>query len=226
MLTYKIDDSINAPNIRKPLTGRLHLKISGVKDVDHAGTSRFARGPETFVVVKVEDVARARTKSTRNDKWAEESHDIDVDKANEIEITVYDKPGDHPLPIGMLWIRISDIVEELRRKKIELDISSTGWVSADNMGNTSPGRGGNDSFNQGAPLQSPGRQSVGAPANYGAKPPGQASEEPKPMVIDSWFILEPVGQIHLQIGFGKLIYLVLLYVFCEKQRFSRKPNSP
>jgi len=105
-----------------------------VQDVDHATTSRFARGPETFIVIKVEDVIQVRTKSTRNDRWLDEGHDIDVNKANEIEITVYDKPGEHPLPIGMLWIRISDLVEELRRKKIEQDISSSVWVSAEKNG--------------------------------------------------------------------------------------------
>src|SRR5436305_3647001 len=128
----------------RALTGLLQLKVFAVKDVDHATTSRFARGPETFVVLKVEDVVRARTKSSRNDRWVDESHDVDVDKANEIEITVYDKPGDHPLPIGMLWIRISDIVEELRRKKIEQDISATGWVSADNMGDNGSVKGSNE----------------------------------------------------------------------------------
>jgi hypothetical protein len=37
---------------------------------------------------------------------------------------VYDKSGDRPVPIGMLWVRISDIAEEMRRKKIETDLYS------------------------------------------------------------------------------------------------------
>ena len=88
-----------------------------VKDVDHAATGRFSRGPETFVAIKVEDNVMARTRVTRSDRWESEMHSIEVDKANEIELTVYDKPSEHPLPIGMLWIRISDIVEEMRRKR-------------------------------------------------------------------------------------------------------------
>jgi hypothetical protein len=35
--------------------------------------------------------------------------------------TVYDKAGDHPTPIGMLWIRIADIAEEMRRKRLKLN---------------------------------------------------------------------------------------------------------
>jgi hypothetical protein len=35
-----------------------------------------------------------------------------------------------PVPIGMLWVRISDIAEEMRRKKIETELNASGWVSA------------------------------------------------------------------------------------------------
>lgn len=199
MLMKRPDDSINTPNTRRPLTGHLNIKIFAVKDVNHATTSRFARGPESFVVVKVEDLVRARTRPTRNDKWVDEYHDIDVDKANEMEITVYDKPGDHPLPVGMLWVRISDIVEELRRKKIEQDISSAGWVSAGNMENVGPGR--NDSFS--APSHQQG--SYPQPDAPVGLPPGGAGaphQEAKDVSVEAWFALEPVGQIHLQLNFG------------------------
>ncbi|EWC46633.1 putative protein kinase C [Drechslerella stenobrocha 248] len=196
------DDSINAPNIRRPLTGRLHIRILAVKDVDHAANSRFGRAPETFVTVKVEDVIRVRTRPSRTERWADESSEIDVDKANEIEITVYDKSGDHHLPIGMLWIRLSDIVEELRRKRIEQDISATGWVSADNMESGNQG-----SFSAGgmSPASRPPNAMPSAPAQPGMVGGqfGQGQEEPQPVFIDSWFILEPVGQINLQLSFVK-----------------------
>jgi hypothetical protein len=196
------DDSLNTPNMRKPLTGQLSVRILQVKDVDHATISRFARGPETFVAVKVEDNVVARTRASRTDKWEAEYHNIDVDKANEIEITVYDKPADHPLPIGLLWIRISDIVEEMRRKKIEAEISSSGWVSADRMG-PGGGPGGAPSQTYGMPPQ----QQFGA-ESPGFAPPGQnqlggAAPVIPPQPIDAWFALEPTGQIHLSVAFTK-----------------------
>lgn len=192
------DDSINAPNIRKPLTGHLTLRIHAVKDVDHAATSRFSRGPETFVIVKVEDTIKARTRATRNDRWTDENFSIDIDKANEIELTVYDKAGDRPTPIGMQWIRISDIAEEMRRKKIESEFNSSGWVSADKM-------------NQGADLHGQaGSQFPGAPrpgggpgASGGQGGPGGQSN---PVMIDSWFSLEPFGRIHLTMSFGRFFF--------------------
>lgn len=187
------DESLSAPNMRKPLTGHLTMRIHAVKDVDHAASSRFSRGPETFVVVKVEDAIKARTKATRTDRWPEEPFNIDIDKANEIELTVYDKSGDRPTPIGMLWIRITDIAEEMRRKKLETEFNASGWVSADKMehGGT-PGH--------------PTQPSVpGYPPNSGA--PGQpgpgAAAGGGPVLIDSWFALEPVGRIHLTMSFGE-----------------------
>ena len=191
--------------MRKPLSGQLAIRIHAVKDVDHAAIGRLSRGPETFVIIKVEDSFKGRTKSTRIDRWSEEVHHIDVDKANEIELTVYDKVGDHPLPIGMLWVRISDIAEEMRRKKIESEFNMAGWVSADKMGNTSPARPEYPSnMTPAQPWAGSLNQPLGAgpgsgPAGLGM--PAHATQ-PVPQAIDAWFALEPAGRIHLTLSFG------------------------
>ncbi|RDW80729.1 protein kinase C [Coleophoma crateriformis] len=195
------DDSINTPNMRKPLTGQLSVRILAVKDVDHATTGRFTRGPETFVAIKVEDNVVARTKATRTDKWEAEYHNVSVDKANEIELTVYDKPSDHPLPIGILWIRIADILEEMRRKRIEAEINSSGWVSADRMAN-----GGVPPAQ--FPMNPTPPQFNAPPGSAGAAPPNLAAGMGQaPVVaaqpIDAWFALEPTGAVHLTISFTK-----------------------
>lgn len=199
------DDSINTPNMRKPLTGLLSIRIHSVKDVDHASTGRFARGPETFIAVKVEDNVVARTRATRNDRWENEYHNLNVDKANEIELTVYDKPSDHPLPVGLLWIRISDIVEEMRRKKIEAEINSSGWVSADRMANGSMPGVAPPQFNMNPPQQLPSFNappgSTGAPETAPGNPVLGVAMPPSP--IESWFALEPTGAVHLTISFTK-----------------------
>ncbi|KAF7158422.1 hypothetical protein CNMCM5623_003425 [Aspergillus felis] len=196
------DESLSTPNLRKPLTGLLTLRIHAVKDVDHAASSRFSRGPETFVVVKVEDAIKARTKATRTDKWQDEAFNIEIDKANEIELTVYDKSGDRPTPIGMLWVRISDIAEEMRRKKIESEFNASGWVSADKMEHGgAPGR--QDAG--GAPGSSNRPPSGGHPGGPGQGYAGGAPGGPSggPVLIDTWFALEPVGRIHLTLSFAK-----------------------
>lgn len=174
------------------------MRILAVKDVDHAASSRFSRGPETFVIMKVEDAIKARTKATRTDRWQDEMFTIDIDKANEIELTVYDKSGDRPTPIGMLWVRISDIAEEMRRKKIETEFNTSGWVSADKMEDGStPGRPDSAGHMGSSHAQGPGAPGQG----YGGAPPGAPGGGP--VMVDAWFALEPVGRIQLSLGFGK-----------------------
>lgn len=146
----------------------------------------------------------ARTKVSRNDRWESEFHTIDVDKANEMEIIVYDKPGEHPMPIGLLWVRISDIVEEMRRKRIEAEMSSSGWVSADKMGSYAGGGAAPAQFpmspSQGSFGNQAGAQGSNQPGGaYGAPAPSQVNAGP----IEGWFNLEPAGQIQLQISFVK-----------------------
>ena len=194
---------MNSPNMRKSLTGCLSVTIHAVRDVDHAATGRFARGPETFVIMKVEDSFKIRTKATRTDKWTDEQHNVDIDKANEIELTVYDKSGTHPTPIGMLWVRISDISEEMRRRKIEVDLGGSQWVTADKMDNGGTGHNRQDSsyssLNQ-APSHPQGqRDSKGSPGT----PYGGAQSASNPGSIDAWFALEPVGRIQLSLSFSK-----------------------
>ncbi|KAI1798747.1 hypothetical protein F4811DRAFT_163996 [Daldinia bambusicola] len=195
------DDSINMPNLRKPLTGQLSIRIVQVRDVDHASTGRFSRGPETFIAIKVEDNIVARTRVSRTDRWEAEYHNIEVDKANEIELTVYDKPGEHALPIAMLWVRISDIVEEMRKKRIEAEVSNSGWVSADRMGGgpgVPPPQFPMDPPQAGAGPTSPGLAGPGQ-QQFGPQAVPQVTSQP----IDAWFNLEPTGSIHLSLSFIK-----------------------
>jgi hypothetical protein len=216
------DDSLNIPSQRKPLSGHLSLRVREVADVDHAATGRFSRGPETFVNIKVEDAIKGRTKPTRNDKWLDEVHEFSIDKANEIEITVYDKTGDNLLPIGMLWVRISDIVEEMRRKKIESELQNSGWVSADMMGGNAGAIQPDMQFQlpPGSINFGPG----GAPPGGMRPAQGQGSAQPQtgPVMIDDWFSLEPVGRIHLTMSFGEHLLVSNLWSVLTKQQLNKR----
>lgn len=194
------DDSTDMPTQRKSISGQISVRINAVADVDHASTGRFQRGPETFVIMKVEDIFKGRTKATRNDRWPDEVHDFDVDKANEIEFTVYDRSGDNAVPIGLLWIRLQDLVDELRRKRVETEFQQAGWTTADKMdGGPKP-----DVQYQSPPGSQggqPGRPETagGAGGSAGAGMGAQTG----PVFVDAWFTLEPVGRIQLTISFTR-----------------------
>jgi hypothetical protein len=206
------DDSIAMANMRRPLSGVLHISSLAVKNVDHVASGKsFSKLPESFISVKVEGQTRAQTRPSRTERWAEE-FDISVDKANEVEISVYDRSGDHHVPVGMMWLKISDIAEALRRKKVEQEINSAGWVSASQV---------QDGYHQGgssrqdnAPLgqhqqylqhghngSDLGEDTL--PSGLGGPGVGEIDSHREDMTIDAWFVLEPAGQIHLSLGFER-----------------------
>lgn len=179
--------------LRKPNTGTLQIRIIAVKQQNNAPT-RTLKQPETLCMIKVDGVPRAKTRPARSGtqgaRWNED-FDIPVEKASEVELTLYDKPDNHLIPIGSLWVKISDITDELRRKKIELE-SGPGWAPAGIAGQVS----GNGQFDPSAP---------GGPGGYGG-PGGAFNNSNSNVVVDgieSWFDLEPVGQICIKFNFGK-----------------------
>ncbi|KAK4617654.1 hypothetical protein CLAFUW4_12247 [Fulvia fulva] len=198
------DDSLDTPSQRKPLSGHLSVKIHAVADVEHAASGRFARGPDTFVIMKVEDAFKGRTKATKTDRWTDEQHEFDVDKANEIEFTVYDKSsGDLPTPIGLLWIRLSDLVDEIRRKRIETEFNQAGWKTAEQMDGGQPRP---DLQFQPPPGSSHGGGQGGSTAAAAGGPAGSGlAPQTGPVYVDAWFSLEPVGRIQLTLGFVKQV---------------------
>ncbi|KAF8158221.1 hypothetical protein B0H34DRAFT_707913 [Crassisporium funariophilum] len=183
----------------KPLSGTLYVTVKGARELDHApivaSRSRSAsKVMETYASIKVEGTQLAKSHPSRTDRWNED-FEIPVDKANEVEIVVYDKQVSelHAIPIGLLWIRITDLVDALRRQKVGQD--GGGWVTAGAMPGDSP---------TGMPPQSASGD-MNSPLGFGAGPAGgasgfsgQASEG-----IDAWFAVEPAGAIALNLNFVK-----------------------
>ena len=220
-------DGERKDNLRsKPLSGKLQVIVKGARELDHAPivTSGKARSSskqatETYVSLKVEGTQRARSHGSRTDRWNEE-FEITVDKANEVEIAVYDKQVSEPfpVPIGLLWVRISDLVEAQRRQKVMMESGAGGWVTAGAM---SPGMPSN--------RVSPG--DMNSPLNFtaGDMPAGgvlsglgTASEG-----IDALFAVEPAGAIGLQLNFGNCIpffnMMSYSYFLAVKENVRKRP---
>ncbi|GAA5939874.1 protein kinase C [Sporobolomyces koalae] len=229
-------------NLRRPLSGQLQITIKAARDLAHAPQppkSKSKHYPsETVIYVKVEDTPRARTHPSRTDRWNED-FEIHVDKANEVEVTIYDKfpsssstssssaasslHGYHhsnessaPVPIGMLWLRLSDIVEELRRRKLGLE-AGPGWVTAARVAQGSGGSGGSGSGHAdvahlarenefGASNTASGgggASNLGYANTVGGGGPGGSGPGQKGEGIDAWFAVEPEGAIMLHLNFVK-----------------------
>ncbi|TFY57868.1 hypothetical protein EVG20_g8375 [Dentipellis fragilis] len=202
-------DGERKANLRsKPLSGKLQVTIKGARELDHApivtsGRSRSAskQVADTYVSLKVEGTQRARTHPARTDRWNED-FEITVDKANEVEIAVYDKQVSEPhaVPIGLLWIRISDLVEALRRQKVTMENGQGGWVTAGAM-NKSTGVGAGTIGHQSS--GSGDYNSLNSDNTMGGVPGGPAQTGAQSDGIDAWFAVEPAGALALHVNFIK-----------------------
>lgn len=186
-----VPDNKRKDALRKPISGKLVISLRSARDLNHRALARKSSKVfnETTVVIKIEGNQAAISHPSRNDRWLED-FDIPVEKANEVEVTIYDTvaPGDSA-PIGMLWLRVSDLMEALRRQKAGIEAQEAGWVTAERAAKLAP-RSGPDSVS----LHSSGtiRQPGGAPA-YDKPSDG----------IEGWFSVEPAGAISLRLDFGE-----------------------
>ncbi|PCH40156.1 protein kinase C [Wolfiporia cocos MD-104 SS10] len=198
-------DGERKDNMRsKNLSGKLQVTLKGARELEHAPTvTRFRSASkqaiETYVSFKVEGTERDRSHPTRTDRWMED-FEITIDKANEVEVTVYDKQvGEmHPVPIGLFWIKISDLVEAQRKQKVLMETGQGGWVTAGAMNG------------DGSALASQGQPGtmgdMNAPVGFGdhrVVPPSSSGPIAQSEGIDAWFAVEPAGALALRLNFVK-----------------------
>ncbi|ODV59505.1 uncharacterized protein ASCRUDRAFT_9189 [Ascoidea rubescens DSM 1968] len=191
---------------RIPISGVLTIRISSVKDVDHITTSsRFSKKIESVILIKIDDDLKAKTKVIKNDKWNEEFQ-IYTDKGNEIELSVCDKINDRLVPVAIMWFMLSDVIEEIRKKKVIQ--GNSGWVAASKMHNQqfSSNSNGPSPIKQDSPKQS--SFDIPTITSMATNPtstvnPSVSSTENQQITSSNWFILEPAGQILLTLAFQK-----------------------
>ncbi|KAI8969746.1 kinase-like domain-containing protein [Pilobolus umbonatus] len=119
---------------RHPATGKLQLSIVHAKELAHAPTRMF-KDPSTAVMIKIDGTLHSRTKASKQDQWTD-TFEVHVDKATEVELVIYDQEDHRSLPIGLLWLKISDIAESLRRQKLEDDSKKglSAWFDVEPIG--------------------------------------------------------------------------------------------
>lgn len=191
----KVYEEMNTPNARRPFTGTLHVTVHKVENVDH---TRASPTSETMVSMRIENQVVAQTRPSRQSVFNEEFH-IAIDKANEIEFVVHDADGESWLPVALIWMRISDIVEAIRRKRIGME-SETGWANAATIQAQHSGQTSSSTL-----VSSAGTTASNTTGTTLAiKPTGSTATDPlEDLTVEGWFILEPVGRIYLRLGFDK-----------------------
>lgn len=183
-------------NVRRPVTGTLHLFVTQIDGVDHTNLST-SRNVETKLFIKVENQLVASSCTTKGDVFNEEFN-IPVEKANEIEILAYDKAGSSQKPVAVMWMRINDIIEAIRRKRVQSHVTS-GWANADtvireaSVATTKPAS---------KPIRGPNGQSTAPSMLLGSPEKTRPASTPDD-TVEGWFILEPAGRIYLRMGFDK-----------------------
>lgn len=163
------------PGLRRPVTGKLQLEILEAMELLHAPT-RMIRSPDTIVLVKVDGQVVFRSRTARNDKWNElcETH---VNKASEIEISIYDQSNDKSLPIGIFWLKITDITESLRKRK------APQWMVAE----------------EAQKMRQDGVAREDSNVTLHPVPAVQVNQNENG--IEAWFDVEPVGKLALRVNF-------------------------
>ncbi|TIC03406.1 kinase-like protein [Wallemia mellicola] len=205
-----VDEPAKVDGLRKPLSGTLKIQIKSARDLNHKlisnQSSRHHRQPalETLILIKVgEDTSPVKTRASRStghNQW-NESFEVPVDKINEVEIAIHERQAgasDSGVPIGLMWIKVSDLVEELRRKKADAEASAL-----------------LERMNQQGSVDRPGQQldslpSVDGPNDLSPKSqldPTQSITKASPRLdddgVEGWFSIQPAGAIALKLNFVK-----------------------
>ncbi|KAJ2665772.1 Serine/threonine kinase [Coemansia sp. RSA 1199] len=171
------------PAIRRPITGKLQLRIHRAKDLRRAPIhTRAFRSPQHFVVVKIDGRVCGTTPIVK-DSVFNHYFEIEVKKASEVELSVFERV-DKDYLVGLMWIRLSEIYEDIRKKEIVAD-SSSGWTTAEQMSKGAGGAHGHGS--PGVPHMATG---------HGGQP------DAAPGVLSEWDV-ESQGQIELWMNFTK-----------------------
>ncbi|KAI8804110.1 kinase-like domain-containing protein [Cladochytrium replicatum] len=93
-------------NSKRLYSGKLKIRLVTATNLPN----RKSTSGQLYGVIRVDGVQKAKTRPTTR-KWNEE-FDISVDKAQEVEISVYEKGGNNVL--ALMWFKLWELEEELQ----------------------------------------------------------------------------------------------------------------
>ncbi|KAJ3149573.1 Serine/threonine kinase [Geranomyces variabilis] len=172
-------ESLFAPKtLRRPANGKLKVRLTAAT----ALPGRKSAKSETYAVIRLDGVQRAKTKPSRG-KWNEE-FEIKLDKAQEVEIAVYEKGG---TVLALTWFKLWELEEGIRARQF----GSSSGMARDSSGISLGSAKGVD-----------GASAGGHPAAVTGDMPNSQPPPPVPIVaqpshdgLDLCMEMEPAGQL-------------------------------
>lgn len=111
------------PGVRRAISATLIILIKNIKGIS------VHKQQTNYIVVKVDSVTKAKTKITKMNRFNEQIK-IEVDKACEIELLIYQiYEGKHTAQ-GLVWFTFSELLDYTRKTLIH---NQEGWTSATNL---------------------------------------------------------------------------------------------
>lgn len=146
-----------------------------------------------MVCVKIDRQVVHKTRP-RNEDWFEDC-EVHVSEGSELEIEIFDQESEkRRVPIGVLWIRITDLVEALRKRRPHR-LDNNSWMLAQPP---SPSSAADNSNN---PLPSTATRS--SPPDTPRHRPTATTTNTSQTSIFEWFEVEPCGGLALRMNFGR-----------------------
>ncbi|KAJ3094878.1 Serine/threonine kinase, partial [Physocladia obscura] len=98
----------NAKDVRRKCNGRLKLKLIGALNL----VGRTSSQNEIIATVAVDGNLKYTSRRSVT-RW-DETLDVQVDRAQEVEICVYSHPGG--MLLGLVWFKLSDLEDDLKQR--------------------------------------------------------------------------------------------------------------
>jgi len=99
---------ISGHSRKTPITGKFLLRVITATNLP----GRKSHKSDSYCVIKIDNTARGKTRSSRHSKWNEDFN-ISVERASDVEITVFEKGG---TVLAMSWFKFGELIEELQYK--------------------------------------------------------------------------------------------------------------
>ncbi|KAI8843597.1 hypothetical protein BC829DRAFT_295400 [Chytridium lagenaria] len=137
---------------------------------------------DIYALIKLDGVQKAKTKYSKS-RWAED-FDIYAEKAQEVEVGVFEKGG---TILAMVWFKLSEI-EEMT--------TAANTAQANGHGASSAGLPGTS-----APFISQSGADLQRGSSHQVENPETAVSGSSPFSLETWLDMEPAGQVAVKLSF-------------------------